>query len=304
MKIKSDLVGNKLYQQKDLPLQVELLQDRKVNWHRHLDFYELVIVCSGKAKHSNNIRTETIHAGHVFLMPEKTIHRYSGFNNFRYYNLLFHHSLLDIKVQGIQLESLPGYNTLFNFQFTGENRCSKLLTIDKKLLSNLVEKLSELHQELTLKRNGWKESAYFIFMQILVCLLRESQSDSTPEQNIFPIGNAIRVLEQDCTKMYPVKKLAESVGMSVSCFRHNFTRITGLPPREYLLQLRLKKAILLLNGSASISEIARQTGFQDNNYFSRIITKRFGCSPRKIRQKYNSGELTPEVLLEKNNDDE
>ena len=63
--------------------------------------------------------------------------------------------------------------------------------------------------------------------------------------------------------------------------------------------LRLRKAVVLLNGPAPIGEIAAQTGFPDSNYFSRIIRSRLGFSPREIRQRYNSRKLSPEDLLER-----
>ena len=302
VEIKRELSGSEFYRETNLPLKVQLLGERKVNWHRHRDFYELVIVCNGSALHVNRVRGETIHAGDVFLMPEQSIHRYTDFNNFRYYNILFHPSLLETGVKTVHLESLAGYHTLFDFQFSGENRCSRMLKVDSSVLTRLVSRLTELSGELTERRNGWRESAYFLFMQILVDLLRESSpAGHSSRQNAFPIGNAIRLMEQDCTRTYPARKLADTVGMSVSCFRHNFTRITGLPPREYLLLLRLRKAVLLLNGSSPISEIAAETGFPDRNYFSRIIRQRLGCSPREIRRKYYSRELSPDDLIDRLN---
>ncbi|MBO4647403.1 MAG: helix-turn-helix domain-containing protein [Lentisphaeria bacterium] len=300
VEIKHELTGGQFYRETNLPLRVQLVGEKKVLWHRHRDFYELVIVCNGSALNVNRVRSETIFAGNVFLMPDQTAHRYTDFNNFRYYNILFHPSLLETGVNAVHLESLAGYHTLFDFQFSGENRCSRMLTVDSSVLSRLVPRLTALRNELAARRPGWRESAYFMFMQILVDLLRESTpAGGSARQNVFPIGNAIRMMERDCTASYPVRKLADAVGMSVSCFRHNFTRITGLPPREYLLMLRLRKAVVLLNGPAPIGEIAAQTGFPDSNYFSRIIRSRLGFSPREIRQRYNSRKLSPEDLLER-----
>ena len=68
---------------------------------------------------------------------------------------------------------------------------------------------------------------------------------------------------------------------------------------EYLMKLRLRKALLLLNGPSSISEVAELSGFRDSNYFSRFVRQYFDYSPREIRKKYNSGELEPDVLLKK-----
>lgn len=87
--------------------------------------------------------------------------------------------------------------------------------------------------------------------------------------------------------------------MSTSNFRHNFAEITGTPPGEYLVHLRLRKAMVLLKFPYAIAEIAALCGFSDSNYFSRIVRKRTGYSPREIQNMYFSGEITESILLEK-----
>lgn len=300
-KDKKVLAGEDYYRQMDLPLKIQLCRDRQVYWHRHRDFYELVIVVSGSAHHSNRVRSETIHAGDVFLMPDSTSHRYAGFWNFRYYNILFHPSLLKFKVNApVHLESLAGYHTLFDFQFSGEDRCSRILTLDEASLSGVISRLGFLQEELSSRKNGWSESAYFAFMQTLVYLLRSSMpGGGAKNRNAFEIGRAAHLMEQDCTQDFTVRELADSIGMSVSSFRHNFTRIVGVPPREYLLTLRLRKAVMLLNGPLSVGKVAHLSGFSDSCYFSRIIRERLGISPREIRRDFLSGKRSAETLLKK-----
>ena len=119
---KIELTGRNYYKPVQLPLKIMQLSNEQVLWHEHKDFYELVIVCNGSARNENNIRTEIIHAGNVFLMPAQTSHRYYDLKNFRYYNILFHPSLLKIGGDMIRLEALAGYRTLFDFQFSGEGQ--------------------------------------------------------------------------------------------------------------------------------------------------------------------------------------
>jgi len=62
------------------------------------------------------------------------------------------------------------------------------------------------------------------------------------------------------------------------------TEITGTPPGEYLINLRLRKALLLLNFPNSIAEIARLSGFSDSNYFKDSFKKKYGVTPRNYRK--------------------
>jgi len=269
-------------------------------WHRHEDFYELVIVCSGSAILETGIESERVHAGNVFLFPDQTVHRYAEIKNFRHYNVLFHPSLLDSGKAEIDLKNLPGYGNLFGFMNNGENRHSKLNSVDDEAQAKLIPVLETIRNETTLWLPGWRENAYFEFMRMMVFLLRSCvPTDRVSDPNLFQIGQVIRMLEKDCTKKYTLKQMAETVNMSPSCFRHHFTEITGIPPGEYLMNLRLRKAVLLLNFPNSIEETATLCGIPDSNYFARLIRKRTGFSPKEIQRKYFVQELTVDELLDR-----
>ena len=85
---KIELTGRNYYKPVQLPLKIMQLSNEQVLWHEHKDFYELVIVCNGSARNENNIRTEIIHAGNVFLMPAQTSHRYYDLKNLPIWDLL------------------------------------------------------------------------------------------------------------------------------------------------------------------------------------------------------------------------
>ena len=53
---------------------------------------------------------------------------------------------------------------------------------------------------------------------------------------------------------------------------------------QYLMSVRLKHASYLLRFSdLSISEIAQQVGFEDNNYFSRYVRQKMSMTPSEYR---------------------
>lgn len=298
--IETELYGHTFFRGTDLPLKIYMHDYKSATdkWHRHNEFYELVIVCSGTAHNENSRRSEAVRAGNVFLFPPGSVHRYTGIKNFRHYNLLFLPSLLEI--EQVNLASLPGYPLLFHFLFEKEDRCSPLLSVDEAVLSRLVSMIETTRNECNLRTVGWQESAYFEFMRMLVCLLRYCiPQDTWIGQNAFQIGRAIRAMEKDCTRNFTLKSLADEVHMSSSSFRHHFTEITGIPPGEYLLRLRLRKAVLMLTSPMSITAVAQQAGFRDNNYFSRQFRKKLGLSPREFQKKYTNMQITVQDLLAK-----
>ena len=81
------------------------------------------------------------------------------------------------------------------------------------------------------------------------------------------------------------KDLAEKKGLSFTTFRRHWNRIIGQPPNEFLSRIRMEKARFLLSStSKTIGEIARESGFRDQLYFSRRFHHYHGISPRSFRQ--------------------
>ena len=83
-----------------------------------------------------------------------------------------------------------------------------------------------------------------------------------------------------------ISNICHTAGISEPTLRRKFQSIFNTSPKQYLLNLRLTKAIKLLGeNDYNITEIAERCGFSDTKYFSRMIKKKFNLSPRTLRQK-------------------
>lgn len=70
----------------------------------------------------------------------------------------------------------------------------------------------------------------------------------------------------------------------IGILEREFRRETGFTLRQYHRKLRLHRAAVLLTETAlPINQIATQTGFLDQNYFSRQFKKLYKCSPSEYR---------------------
>ncbi|HWF18020.1 MAG TPA: AraC family transcriptional regulator [Verrucomicrobiae bacterium] len=105
-------------------------------------------------------------------------------------------------------------------------------------------------------------------------------------QNSNAIQLAITRLQNEFERDLNMKLLAQELGVSYSWFRHRFTAHTGLSPHQYLLELRLVHARnLLAETEFSIKEIAMQTGFEDEFYFSRLFRQKLNLTPSQWRSR-------------------
>lgn len=84
-----------------------------------------------------------------------------------------------------------------------------------------------------------------------------------------------------------ISNLCQKNGISEASLRRKFHQIYSCSPKEYLLKLKLDKAIsLLAENTQTVSEIATLCGFCDEKYFSRIIKQRFGESPSALKKRF------------------
>jgi AraC-like DNA-binding protein len=108
----------------------------------------------------------------------------------------------------------------------------------------------------------------------------------TETTNSNAIELAITRMENDFAHDLDMKSLAQELKVSYSWFRSMFATHTGLSPHQYLLELRLLRARnLLAETEFSIKEIATQTGFEDEHYFSRLFRQKLNLTPSEWRSR-------------------
>jgi AraC-like DNA-binding protein/CheY-like chemotaxis protein len=101
------------------------------------------------------------------------------------------------------------------------------------------------------------------------------------------IGNIKRILVFLGEHIGEIPKrgqLAAMASMSPSHFSHMFHAVTGMPLRNYLRDLRLKRAIeLLVSPTVSLTVVAVESGFYDLPHCDKAFRHRFGMSPQRFR---------------------
>lgn len=88
-------------------------------------------------------------------------------------------------------------------------------------------------------------------------------------------------------KWWTTDRMKELCSLSENQFRVVFKRRTGISPKKYIMQVKMKRAAeLLCNSTYSISRIGAMLGYRDPYHFSRCFKSFTGMSPEHYRQHY------------------
>ncbi|MGX5826844.1 AraC family transcriptional regulator [Mesorhizobium sp. 43Arga] len=99
-------------------------------------------------------------------------------------------------------------------------------------------------------------------------------------------------LDQNFTRKLALSEMAAVCGLSPYHFMRAFSRTFGMPPHQYVLDLRLDFAERLLADSRmTITDIAHLAGFSSQSHFTTVMKKYRGVTPLQSRV----GNIDPKV---------
>lgn len=98
--------------------------------------------------------------------------------------------------------------------------------------------------------------------------------------NNSAISRAIKYVNENYKNNIYISDVAEYVGLNQVYFGRLFKIYTGENFTDYLINLRVEKAMsLLCEGNMKISEVSESVGYDNIKYFSRIFKRRTGKTP-------------------------
>lgn len=98
----------------------------------------------------------------------------------------------------------------------------------------------------------------------------------------------VSTIEREFSQELNSERLGCLVNMSASRLRHLFKAETGLTVSQYLKQIRMQRAEVLLQTTfLSVKQIMNLVGVHDDAHFSREFRKLHGVAPGKYRRLHD-----------------
>jgi AraC-like DNA-binding protein len=100
-----------------------------------------------------------------------------------------------------------------------------------------------------------------------------------------PISAALGLIHQSPERMWKVKELADTAGLSRSAFSARFTELMGEPPLTYLTRWRMLRATRLIKNEVRMEIIADTLGYESEAAFRKAFKREIGIPPAQYRKR-------------------
>ena len=122
-------------------------------------------------------------------------------------------------------------------------------------------------------------------LELIFRLATQNATEDT-KKNYTPIVlQAVEYIARNYKENIKLEDISEAVGLSPIYLHKLFYKTTGQTPHQLLLEKRLNMAKELLAGSdMSLVNVAAESGFSSQSYFSAVFKKHYGITPLAFRQ--------------------
>jgi AraC family transcriptional activator of mtrCDE len=250
--------------------------------------------CSIERPGSPPVRLE---AGDVLLLPHGDGHVvYGGDSHHKFSDISTsyrnHIRVKESKGAGMETELICGR---LHLESASENLLLRTLPDVIVLRLSGVRRYGELiamiRDELEAGHPGAASVASDLSSALFVMLLRQHLEVEPPTHGLLALlaaretARAAAALVDDSAKPWTLDELASLAAASRATLVGAFRRISGMPPRTFLTELRLALArTRIIHTSDPLGYIAADVGYQSEAALSRTIYRRFASRPGVMRR--------------------
>ncbi len=151
--------------------------------------------------------------------------------------------------------------------------------VDNEKIANLFIRLDKAFNDINISP--------FISMQLFYELLYSVQQFIATQDKNNHYNKVITYIYEHLSDPYiDIDGLAAICNMTKESFRHAFKKEFGIPPLQYINNLKTTQIKSLLYKKSSMTKIANMTGFSSTNYLSRFFKKQTGMTPSQYKKIY------------------
>lgn len=274
------LKGSDVFGDGDLftqPVRISVRDAEKLHSH---DFYEIFFLIHGEMLHTVGGMCQHIKKGEAVFIRPQDAHSFDTYRGMdcAFINVAFSESVLR------ELESFYGCSHIRHLWENPKMPCVDIYDTEDKAWDSLLYQANAcmaVEENEAVRRVRIKNLIAELYSHFTQRLLQKEAQPDVPdwlqilcERLSYPDQLALGVQAIHSLSYYSYEYVSR-------CFQRYF----HVTPTQYILNLRLSYAALLLSQTRrSVLDIALDTGFTSCSYFSRAFTAKYGLPPARYRR--------------------
>ncbi|MFK8333008.1 AraC family ligand binding domain-containing protein [Pseudomonas sp. BJa5] len=233
--------------------------------HFHLE-YHIGLMVSGQQRYTAGGERQLAGAGDILLMAPEHVHDGAS---------------ADDRGYGIRILTLdPAWLDEVSRDLSDGRQGLPLLNarqLRDPRLQKMLDGLHHQHDALAFQSQLW-ETLALLFGLGSTLRVSEHANGFDPER-----WRQLREWLESRLDLPPsLEEMAAFVDLSPWQLLRRFRNHCGLPPQQWLTQLRLERALPRVLAGHPVSQVAQDLGFYDQAHFSRLFRRTYGAPPRSL----------------------
>lgn len=253
------------------------------NAHLHQDF-ELNLILSGELSLLTNTTTDTFRPGTLILLNPNVVHEIQAGKGGTYVLCLqwspkFLHQLI------------PELGSLSFDEMILQNTLSETLTDSIRAL------IVEIAYQGFLREPAWQLLCNSLFSRLIFLLLRHvpfhtltADAKESIRKRVERLGRIVAYVDEHYMHKLSLTAIAEQEGVTAGYLSHFIRNNFNQSFQDYVNNVRLRHAKILLQTDRRLLDICLEVGFSDPRYLRKQLLQREGCTPEEYRKRHDAGD--------------
>ena len=161
-----------------------------------------------------------------------------------------------------------------------EPQIMEATALDEPLSNAVIRLLETLRSADDARILGPQIVREIVYLVLRGRLGRNLRALAAPDSHFGQISRVLNRIHTNYARDYDITTLAREAGMSVPAFHKRFKAVTSSPPLQYLKNIRLHKArMMMVNDGINASGAAVNVGYESASQFNREFKRLFGKTP-------------------------
>ena len=241
--------------------------------------YEIYYLAKGEREYFIEDRFFMVEEGDMVLIPRRVLHRTAGEGGLRY---LVHFSEKFLKnfFTETTVKALLKKEPVV---FRGDSR-------DKEQIQSIMDTILTEYTRAEKENLPQNETLLSGYVYQLLFLFANGQNYYVPGHGDNDrITGIIQYINENYNHITDIEQIAEKFYISKFHLCRTFRKHLGVPLVAYLNTIKIREACnMMRKGSADMTQIAMDCGFNSPSYFCKVFKKERGISPSEYRRKHST----------------